>query len=443
MKLSTLFAYATVAIAGTEAWSFTVWTEKDQKGKQRHYHSSLGDNDCYNFDDSITSKGVGSFEFCSFVWTRCSVSIHSDIGCRGKKLGSATAADKGFLWPTKWAKNSSKAGQKMKSFRIQGCKHIPVTGGSLDIASLMVPGNGTNWPLSMDVRAPRLHCPQRSSSIGCNGEPAVGHLTSWFQVTRHGYTRVATTALASSETFFATVAQNASPKGSGTRRLSKLRAERREVRKPRVQRLDSCAAGLVAYCSSSARGPASAAAQPKGTALEMRDGYLIRPCRQRLPFPTGRRHRTQATYKSVSDCVALLVRLGGSTSPNAVLWRPPPLMVLGSPVGAGCHYEGVLRLRPLWKQGMRMARRWRLCKLAVLLVKGMLGSPCYSWLRSELAAALTFRARCSQPRASRAAEDAAESPVLAGSSTCGPLATSVYATDDPTALNAASIASGV
>ncbi len=51
-------------------------------------------------------------------------------------------------------------------------------------------------------------------------------------------------------------------------------------------------------------------------------------------------------------------------------------MVLGSPVGAGCHYEGVLRLRPLWKQGMRMARRWRLCKLAVLLVKGMLGSPC-------------------------------------------------------------------
>lgn len=135
MKLSTLFAYATVAIAGTEAWSFTVWTEKDQKGKQRHYHSSLGDNDCYNFDDSITSKGVGSFEFCSFVWTRCSVSIHSDIGCRGKKLGSATAADKGFLWPTKWAKNSSKAGQKMKSFRIQGCKHIPVTGGSLDIAS--------------------------------------------------------------------------------------------------------------------------------------------------------------------------------------------------------------------------------------------------------------------------------------------------------------------
>jgi len=113
--------------------------------------------------------------------------------------------------------------------------------------AVMVPGNGTNWPLSMDVRAPRLHCPQRSYSIGCNGEPAVGHLTSWFQVTRHGYTRVATTALASSETFFATVAQNASPKGSGTRRLSKLRAERREVRKPRVQRLDSCAAGLVAY----------------------------------------------------------------------------------------------------------------------------------------------------------------------------------------------------
>ncbi|OAQ62736.1 hypothetical protein VFPPC_16378 [Pochonia chlamydosporia 170] len=134
MKPSSLLTLATIAIAGTDAWSFTVWTGKDHKGAKRHYHSSLAENDCYNFDESITSKGVGSFEFCSFIWTRCSISIHSDIGCRGKKLGSATAADKGDLWPSKWSKNSSKEGQKMKSFRIQGCKHIPVTGGSLDIA---------------------------------------------------------------------------------------------------------------------------------------------------------------------------------------------------------------------------------------------------------------------------------------------------------------------
>ncbi|KAF5238567.1 hypothetical protein BFJ69_g12255 [Fusarium oxysporum] len=135
MKLSSLLTFTTIAIASTDAWSFTVWTGKDQHGKKRHYHSSVGDNDCYNFDKAITSKGVGSFEFCSFIWTRCSVSIHSDIGCRGKKLGSATAADKGDLWPTKWSKNTSKEAKKMKSFRIQGCKDIPVTGGNLDIAS--------------------------------------------------------------------------------------------------------------------------------------------------------------------------------------------------------------------------------------------------------------------------------------------------------------------
>ncbi|KLO98933.1 Uncharacterized protein LW94_7235 [Fusarium fujikuroi] len=135
MKLASLLTFTTIAIAGTDAWSFTVWTGKDQHGKKRHYHSSVGDNDCYNFDKAITSKGVGSFEFCSFIWTRCSVSIHSDIGCRGKKLGSATAADKGDLWPTKWSKNTSKEAKKMKSFRIQGCKDIPVTGGNLDIAS--------------------------------------------------------------------------------------------------------------------------------------------------------------------------------------------------------------------------------------------------------------------------------------------------------------------
>ena len=134
MKISTLLTAATVAIAGADAWSFTVWTGKDQHGKKRHYHSSLAQNDCYPIDDAITSKGVGSFEFCSFIWTRCSISVHSEIGCRGKNLGSATANDKGFLFPSKWAKNASKKGSKMKSFRIQGCKQIPVTGGDLDIA---------------------------------------------------------------------------------------------------------------------------------------------------------------------------------------------------------------------------------------------------------------------------------------------------------------------
>ncbi|SPO04120.1 uncharacterized protein DNG_06803 [Cephalotrichum gorgonifer] len=135
MKPSTLLSFATVAIAGADAWSFTVWTGKDHKGKKRHYHSAVGVNDCFNISDDITSKGVGSFEFCSLIYTRCSLSIHSQPGCRGTNLGSATAADKGEFWHKKWSKNASKKGSKMKSFRIQGCKEIPVKGGNLDIAS--------------------------------------------------------------------------------------------------------------------------------------------------------------------------------------------------------------------------------------------------------------------------------------------------------------------
>ncbi|KAJ6435998.1 hypothetical protein O9K51_11359 [Purpureocillium lavendulum] len=62
MKLSALLSLTTIFIAGTDAWSFTVWTGKDQHGQKRHYHSLLADNDCYNFDEAITSKGVGSFD---------------------------------------------------------------------------------------------------------------------------------------------------------------------------------------------------------------------------------------------------------------------------------------------------------------------------------------------------------------------------------------------
>ncbi|KAL3959446.1 hypothetical protein ACCO45_004563 [Purpureocillium lilacinum] len=245
MKLSTLFAYATVAIAGTEAWSFTVWTEKDQKGKQRHYHSSLGDNDCYNFDDSITSKGrwvIRILQLCLDPLLRLNPQRHR---LSGQEAGVRHSRRQGLLVADKVGQKQQQGRAENEELQDSGLQAYSCHWRVRDIVwtrpsasspltspgAVMVPGNGTNWPLSMDVRAPRLHCPQRSSSIGCNGEPAVGHLTSWFQVTRHGYTRVATTALASSETFFATVAQNASPKGSGTRRLSKLRAERREVRK--------------------------------------------------------------------------------------------------------------------------------------------------------------------------------------------------------------------
>ncbi|KAJ0128668.1 hypothetical protein HZ326_28241 [Fusarium oxysporum f. sp. albedinis] len=89
-------------------------------GKKCHYYSSIRDNNYYNFNKAITSKGISSF---------------NDIGCQGKKLRSAMAADKGDLWPIKWSRNTSKEAKKIKSFRIQGYKDIPITGGNLDIAS--------------------------------------------------------------------------------------------------------------------------------------------------------------------------------------------------------------------------------------------------------------------------------------------------------------------
>ncbi|KAI8597762.1 hypothetical protein EDD21DRAFT_384605 [Dissophora ornata] len=112
-------------VAVANAWSFKMWTEDNEKGKMRHYHDFRAGNNCYNIDTDITSERIGSFSFCSMAWTRCSISIHSEVGCNGKNLGSATAAAP----LDEWHKHStSYAGSFMKSFRIQGCKEAPVVG---------------------------------------------------------------------------------------------------------------------------------------------------------------------------------------------------------------------------------------------------------------------------------------------------------------------------
>lgn len=129
MKVSTLLTYSSVALIGAEAWSFTVWTGANKSGDKRHYFSTIGDKNCYNIDTGITSKGVGSFSFCSMFWSRCSITIHDAVGCNGKILGSAT----GDAPIKEWQKGqTSSEGKTMKSFRIQGCKELPITGGELD-----------------------------------------------------------------------------------------------------------------------------------------------------------------------------------------------------------------------------------------------------------------------------------------------------------------------
>ncbi|KAG0047691.1 hypothetical protein BGZ83_007299 [Gryganskiella cystojenkinii] len=111
------------------AWSFTVWTEDNRGGKHRAYYDLRAGNNCYNLDSAITRARVGSFSFCSMAWTRCSITIHSKTGCQGDNLGSATAAEPFSRF---YKKSTSLEGSYMKSFRIQGCKGIPV-GGNLDV----------------------------------------------------------------------------------------------------------------------------------------------------------------------------------------------------------------------------------------------------------------------------------------------------------------------
>lgn len=118
------------------AWSFTVWTEDDRGGKYRHYHDSKAENNCYNIDTAITNERIGSFSFCSFAWTRCSISLHSATGCNGENLGSATAAEPTGRW---YKRSTSLKGSYMKSFRIQGCKDVPIVGGRVD--AIRCPGD--------------------------------------------------------------------------------------------------------------------------------------------------------------------------------------------------------------------------------------------------------------------------------------------------------------
>ncbi|KAF9163927.1 hypothetical protein DFQ27_002697 [Actinomortierella ambigua] len=125
-QLVVLFALAFLAI--TQAWSFDVWTSANYRGKRRSFYDLRAGNNCFSLPSDVSAK-VHSFKFCSMAWTRCSITIHSNPGCTGSILGSATAAAPRAEWHKKTV---SSAGSKMKSFRISGCKSIPIA-GNLDV----------------------------------------------------------------------------------------------------------------------------------------------------------------------------------------------------------------------------------------------------------------------------------------------------------------------
>ncbi|KAF9928684.1 hypothetical protein BGZ67_006829 [Mortierella alpina] len=124
------FVLLTVVVALTHAWSFSIWTKTGYRGKRRSYFDVQAGNTCISLPADITSAGVHSFKFCSMAYTRCSITMHSAKACGGSILGSATAGG-----PTReWLKSSvSAAGSKMKSFKIQGCKRVPIV-GNLDVS---------------------------------------------------------------------------------------------------------------------------------------------------------------------------------------------------------------------------------------------------------------------------------------------------------------------
>jgi hypothetical protein len=126
MYLSSLVTLCMVFLTA-HAWTFTTFNDDNFCGKSRGYFSARGENNCYNLASEVEAN-VHSFTWCSMPWTRCSITMHSERGCSGKILGSATAA-----YPTIWEKKSvSAAGSKMRSFRVQGCF---LAGHSLDVTN--------------------------------------------------------------------------------------------------------------------------------------------------------------------------------------------------------------------------------------------------------------------------------------------------------------------
>jgi len=125
MHIFSLFMVFMAAFSTTNAWVFVTNNKENYCGKQRGYYSARADNNCYNLASEVEAN-VHSFVWCSMPFTRCSITMHSERGCSGKILGSATAA-----YPTIWEKKSvSAAGSKMRSFKVQGCF---LAGHALDV----------------------------------------------------------------------------------------------------------------------------------------------------------------------------------------------------------------------------------------------------------------------------------------------------------------------
>ena len=121
MKFTYLLALF-MAFIGANAWSFTATTNNNFCGKRRTFYSATGANDCYPIPDDVAGN-IHSGSFCTMPWTRCSITLHSKIGCRGETLGSSDKS-----WPDKWNNGHiTSKNKKARSFRIQGCKKIGTT----------------------------------------------------------------------------------------------------------------------------------------------------------------------------------------------------------------------------------------------------------------------------------------------------------------------------
>ncbi|KAK9312795.1 hypothetical protein V1522DRAFT_395680 [Lipomyces starkeyi] len=80
------------------------------------FYSKEAENGCHEFSNKFKEKGVHDFTFCTMQYYVCQLSFYSDIGCKGDNLGHT--GGRGYSWSKDPV---SKAGSKMKSFRMTGC----------------------------------------------------------------------------------------------------------------------------------------------------------------------------------------------------------------------------------------------------------------------------------------------------------------------------------
>lgn len=120
MKLLSCLLLLVAYLQLSEAWVIRLQGNKKHKDKTpvtETFFSREAKNDCHTLSDSLTSKGVLSFHFCTIQMYGCEIAFFDKQFCLGDRIGHS--GGRGYSWQKYPV---SKKGSKMKSFRISGCR---------------------------------------------------------------------------------------------------------------------------------------------------------------------------------------------------------------------------------------------------------------------------------------------------------------------------------